>query len=134
MVARRVPDDAVQLDGLIAFHADRNAVLCAYRPLVRRSKPVLKLVKTWPAEAISALQDCFECTDLDMFREATTNGDSINLEEYMTSVTSYIGKCIDEKTVSKTTTRSNQKPWMTVEVRALLKSTDSTFRAGDKAA
>ncbi|KAK3514981.1 hypothetical protein QTP70_002331 [Hemibagrus guttatus] len=61
----------------------------AYRPLIRRSKPVLKQVKTWPARAISALQDCFECTDWNMFREAATNGKSINLEEYTTSVTSY---------------------------------------------
>ncbi|KAK3545229.1 hypothetical protein QTP70_002057 [Hemibagrus guttatus] len=70
-----------------------------------------------------------------MFREAATNGSSIILEEYTTSVTSYIGKCIDDVTVSKTiTTCSNQKPWMTAEVRALLKSRDSAFRAGDKAA
>ncbi|KAK3569956.1 hypothetical protein QTP86_007786, partial [Hemibagrus guttatus] len=107
----------------------------AYRPLVRRSKPVLKQVKTWPAGAISALQDCFECTDWNMFREAATNGDSINLEEYTTSVTSYICKCIDDVTVSKTiTTCSNQKLWMTAEVRALLKLRDSAFRAGDKEA
>ncbi|KAK3510918.1 hypothetical protein QTP70_025540 [Hemibagrus guttatus] len=103
----------------------------AYRPLIRCSKQV----KTWPAGAISALQDCFECTDWNMFREVATNGDSINLEEYTTSVTSHIGKCIDDVTVSKTiTTHSSQKPWMTAEVRALLKSRDSAFRAGDKAA
>ncbi|KAK3574928.1 hypothetical protein QTP86_019810, partial [Hemibagrus guttatus] len=55
--------------------------------------------------------------------------------EYTTSVTSYISKCIDDVTVSKTiTTCSNQKPWMTAEVRALLKSRDSAFRAGDKEA
>ncbi|KAK3545720.1 hypothetical protein QTP70_011351 [Hemibagrus guttatus] len=107
----------------------------AYRPLVRRSKTVLKQIKTWPAGATSALQDCFECTDWNMFREAATNGDSINLEEYTTSVTSYISKCINDVTVSKTiTTLSNQKPWMTAEVHSLLKSRDSAFRAGDKAA
>ncbi|KAK3565326.1 hypothetical protein QTP86_005493 [Hemibagrus guttatus] len=101
----------------------------------RCSKPVLKQVKTWPAGANSALQDCFECADLNMFREAATNGDSINLEEYMTSVTSYIGKCIDDMTVSKTmTTRSNQKPWMTAKFCTFLKLRDSTIRAGDKTA
>ncbi|KAI5087280.1 gastrula zinc finger protein XlCGF28.1-like [Silurus meridionalis] len=106
----------------------------AYRPLIRRSKPVLKQVKTWPEEATSALQDCFECTDWDMFREAATNGDSINLKEY-TSVTSNISKCVDDVTISKTiTTRSNQKPWMTANVRVLLKHRDSAFRSGDKAA
>ncbi|KAK3549941.1 hypothetical protein QTP86_016871, partial [Hemibagrus guttatus] len=67
--------------------------------------------------------------------EAATNGDSINLKEYTTSVTSHIGKCIDDVTVSKTiTTRSNQKPWMTAKVHALLKSRDSAFRAGEKTA
>ncbi|KAK3525836.1 hypothetical protein QTP70_010906 [Hemibagrus guttatus] len=76
-----------------------------------------------------------ECTDWNMFREAATNGDSINLEEYTTSVTSYIGKCIVDVTVSKTiTTCFNQKLWMTTEVRALLKLRDSAFRAGDKEA
>ncbi|KAK3550790.1 hypothetical protein QTP70_005470 [Hemibagrus guttatus] len=50
----------------------------AYRQLIRRSKLVLKLVKTWPEGAMSALQDCFECTDWDMF----------DLEEYTSSVTS----------------------------------------------
>ncbi|KAK3561947.1 hypothetical protein QTP86_019075, partial [Hemibagrus guttatus] len=100
-------------------------------PLVRRSKTVLKQVKTWPAGAISALQDCFECTDWDMFREAATNCDTTDLEEYMSSVTSYISKFIDDVTISKSiTTRSNQKPWMTTKMRALLKSRDS--RAEDK--
>ncbi|KAI4875046.1 hypothetical protein NFI96_014250 [Prochilodus magdalenae] len=107
----------------------------AYRPLVRRSKPVLKQVRTWPSGAISALQDCFEHTDWQMFREAATYSTTTDLEEYTSSVTSYISKCIDDVTVSKTiTTRPNQKPWMTAEVRALLKARDSAFKAGDKAA
>ncbi|KAK3512077.1 hypothetical protein QTP70_030370, partial [Hemibagrus guttatus] len=104
----------------------------AYRPLVRCSKPVLKQVKTWPAGAIFALQVCFECTDWDMFREAATNGKTTDLEEYTSSVTSYISKCTDDVTVSTTiTTRPNQKPWMTAKVLALIKSRDSAFRAGD---
>ncbi|KAK3569659.1 hypothetical protein QTP86_002643 [Hemibagrus guttatus] len=36
--------------------------------------------------------------------EATTNGDFINLQEYMASVTRYISKCIHDLTVSKTIT------------------------------
>ncbi|KAK3525553.1 hypothetical protein QTP86_034852, partial [Hemibagrus guttatus] len=105
----------------------------AYRPLVRRSKPVLKLVKTWPKGAISALQNCFECTDWDIFRESATNGVTTDLEEYTSSETNYISKCINEVTISKSiTTRSNQKPWMTTKVRALIKSRDSAFRVGDK--
>ncbi|KAI4894684.1 hypothetical protein NFI96_032406 [Prochilodus magdalenae] len=107
----------------------------AYRPLVRQSKPVLKQVRTWPSGAISALQDCFEHTDWQMFREAATYSTTTDLEEYTSSVTSYISKCIDDVTVSKTiTTRPNQKPWMTAEVHALLKARDSAFKAGYKAA
>ncbi|KAK3506979.1 hypothetical protein QTP70_033856 [Hemibagrus guttatus] len=92
----------------------------------RCSKLVLKLVKTWPEGAISALQDCFECTDWDMFREVATKGNTTDLEEYTSSVTSYTSKCIDDVTISKSiTTRSNQKLWMTAKVHALLKSRDS---------
>ncbi|KAI4879014.1 hypothetical protein NFI96_008915 [Prochilodus magdalenae] len=102
---------------------------------LKRSKPVLKQVRTWPSGAISALQDCFEHSDWQMFREAATYSTTTGLEEYTSSVTSYIGKCIDDVTVSKTiTTRPNQKPWMTAEVRALLKARDSAFKEGDKAA
>ncbi|MCJ8748276.1 hypothetical protein PDJAM_G00163490 [Pangasius djambal] len=60
---------------------------------------------------------------IDFTLEVATDVDFTNLEEYATSVTSSISKCIDDITVSKTiTTRSNQKPWMTAEVRALLKT------------
>uniref|UniRef100_A0A1A8ATP4 Reverse transcriptase domain-containing protein n=1 Tax=Nothobranchius furzeri TaxID=105023 RepID=A0A1A8ATP4_NOTFU len=107
----------------------------AYRPLVKRAKPVLRKAKTWPAGATSALQDCFECTDWNMFREAATYGDSTDLEEYTSSVSSYISKCIDDVTVSKTIiSRPNQKPWITAEVRTLLRTRDSAFKAGDKVA
>ncbi|KAK1786882.1 hypothetical protein P4O66_017263, partial [Electrophorus voltai] len=95
-------------------------------PIVRRSKPLLKQVRTWPAGAISALQDCFEQTTWITFKEAATDGGTVNLEEYTASVTGYISKCIDDVTVSKTiTTRPNQKPWMTAEVRMLLRTRDS---------
>ncbi|KAK3517023.1 hypothetical protein QTP70_030436, partial [Hemibagrus guttatus] len=107
-------------------------IIPAYRPLIRCSKPVLKLVKTWPEGAISALQDCFECTDWDMFREAATNTNTTDLKEYTSSMISYISKCIDDVTISKSITTSNQKLWMTAKVHALLKSRDSAFRVGDK--
>ncbi|KAF7699814.1 hypothetical protein HF521_002772 [Silurus meridionalis] len=68
-----------------------------------------------------------------MFREAATNSKSINLEEYTSSVTSYISKCIDDMTISKTiTTGSNQKPYMTAKVHAQLKQRDSTFEVQNR--
>ncbi|KAK1786835.1 hypothetical protein P4O66_017219, partial [Electrophorus voltai] len=100
-----------------------------------RSSDALKQVRTWPAGAISALQDCFEQTTWITFKEAATDGGTVNLEKYTASVTGYISKCIDDVTVSKTiTTHPNQKPWMTAEVRMLLRTRDSAFRTGDREA
>ncbi|KAK1784820.1 hypothetical protein P4O66_003490 [Electrophorus voltai] len=82
------------------------------------------------AGAISALQDCFEQTTKITFKEAATDDDTVNLEEYTASVTGYISKCIDDVTISHTIiTRPNQKPWMTAEVCMLLRTQDSAFRA-----
>ncbi|KAL0199309.1 hypothetical protein M9458_007849, partial [Cirrhinus mrigala] len=66
---------------------------------------------------------------------SATYNNHTDLHEYTETVTAYIKKCIDDVTVTKTiTTRANQKPWMTAEVRGLLKTRDDAFRSGDKAA
>ncbi|KAI4876751.1 hypothetical protein NFI96_007079, partial [Prochilodus magdalenae] len=185
----RVPEAAIQLDGLASFRADRDSALCVEFMVVRcrpfylprefttvlivsvyippgatakaalflpkfhqhvnfatRGANALDLVYTNIPSAYRAepcphlgysdhISDCFEHTDWQMFREAATYSTTTDLEEYTSSVTSYIGKCIDDVTISKTiTTRPNQKPWMTAEVRALLKARDSALKAGDKAA
>ncbi|KAK1804667.1 hypothetical protein P4O66_020056, partial [Electrophorus voltai] len=122
----------VHPDGLFIVTRDFN--YANLKPIVRCSKPLLKQVRTWPAGAMSALQDCFEQTTWITFKEAVTDGGIVNLEEYTASVTGYISKCIDDVTVSKTiTTRPNQKPWMTAEVCMLLRTRD-TFRTGDREA
>ncbi len=107
----------------------------AYRPLLKLAKPVQKLITIWPENATSTLQDCFQCTDWYMFKEAATYNNHTDLQEYTETMTAYIKKCMDDVTVTKTiTTRANQKPWMTAEVRGLLKTRDEAFRSGDKAA
>ncbi len=107
----------------------------AYRPLLKLIKPVKKLITILPDDATSTLQDCFQCTDWNMFKEAATYNNHTDLQEYTETVTVYIKKCIDDVTVTKTIiTRANQKPWMTAEVRGLLKTRDEAFRSGDKAA
>ncbi|KAL0168115.1 hypothetical protein M9458_036337 [Cirrhinus mrigala] len=107
----------------------------AYRPLLKLAKPVQKQIKVWPDDATSTLQDCFQCADWNMFREAATYNNHTDLHEYAETVPAYIKKCIDDVTVTKTiTTCANQKPWMTAEVRGLLKTRDDAFRSGDKAA
>ncbi len=107
----------------------------AYRPLLKLAKPVQKLITIWPENATSTLQDCFQCTDWNIFKEAATYNNHTDLQEYTETVTAYIKKCMDDVTVTKTiTTRANQKPWMTAEVRGLLKTRDEAFRSGDKVA
>ncbi len=101
----------------------------AYRPLLKLAKPVQKLITIWPDDATSTLQDCFQCTDWNMFKEAATYNYHTDLQEYTEIVTAYIKKCIDDVTVTKTiTTRANQKPWMTAEVRGLLKTRDEALK------
>ncbi len=107
----------------------------AYRPLLKLAKPVQKQITVWPDNATSALQDCFQDTDWNMFKEAATYNNHTDLQEYTETVTAYIKNCIDDVTVTKTiTTRPNRKPCMTAEVRGLLKTRDESFRSGDKAA
>ena len=75
----------------------------AYRPLVKVTKPVHKQI-----------QDCFDTTDWNMFKQAATYNNTTDLQEYSETVTAYITKCIDDVTVTKTiTVRANQRPWMT---------------------
>nr|XP_049579070.1 uncharacterized protein LOC125970585 [Syngnathus scovelli] len=58
----------------------------------------------------------------------------MDIEEYTDSVTSYITKCIDDVTCSKSVvTRANWKPWLTGAVLRLLRARDKAFRAGDEA-
>ncbi|KAK3506482.1 hypothetical protein QTP70_001798 [Hemibagrus guttatus] len=84
------------------WHHISFMLIPSYKPLVTRSKPVQKL-------------------------------GNCNQRRYHRFGGIYTSKCIDDVTISKSiTTRSNQKLWMTAKVHALLKSRDSTFRAGDK--
>ncbi|KAM9816502.1 uncharacterized protein ACBT44_010814 isoform 1-T1 [Syngnathus typhle] len=109
-------------------------LLPAYRQMVRASRPVRKQVRVWPEGASDALRDCFGSTDWDMFRRAATCVDRTDIEEYTDSVSSYIRKCIDDVTLSKSiVTRANRKPWLTGAVFRLLRARDKAFRAGDEA-
>ena len=105
----------------------------AYRPLVKVAKPVQKQIQVWPEGSSEALQDCFDTTDWNMFKQAATYNNSTDLQEYSETVTAYITKCIEDVTVTKTiTVRANQKPWMTGEVYRLLETRNAAFRAGDE--
>ena len=99
----------------------------AYVPLIRSTKPSIKIVKAWPEGTLSQLQDCFERTVWDLF-------DQGDLEEYTETVLFYIKRCADNVAVQKQIcVFPNQKRWMSKEVQMLLKKCNTTLRSGDKA-
>ncbi len=44
----------------------------AYRPIVKVTKPVHRQIQVWPEGSSEALQDCFNTTDWNMFKQAAT--------------------------------------------------------------
>ncbi|KAI3362739.1 hypothetical protein L3Q82_001805 [Scortum barcoo] len=110
-------------------------VLPAYRPLLRRHTPTQRTITVWPSDAVPALQDCFQRTDWQIFREAAVREGEVDLEEYTSAVLGYISKCTEDVTSTRTVTGyPNQKPWLNAEVRSLLKARDAAFRSGDRLA
>ncbi|KAI4875037.1 hypothetical protein NFI96_007081 [Prochilodus magdalenae] len=94
-------------------------------PAYRQSS---KSVYQWSKEAIFTLQDCFETTDWQMFRDAA----GTDTNEYTDSITSYVSKCTDD-IVPKINVRTfpNQKPWINTEVRAKLRAQTTAYNTGD---
>jgi len=106
-----------------------------HHPVIKNNKPTERTITVWPNGAVSMLQDCFERTAWQVFREAATGRNGVDLEEYASSVCGYISKCVNDVTTTKKITMyPNQKPWLNGAVRSLLKARDSAFRSGDKVA
>ncbi len=99
----------------------------AYRPLICRTKPTTRTIQVWTEGVSSASQDCFEHIDWGVFKEGA------DLEEYTSSVLSYINFCTDAVLPTKTITAfPNQKPWLDRTVWPLLKARDAAYRSGDR--
>ncbi len=98
----------------------------AYKPLICRARPTVKTVQVWSNEATSMLQDSFEHTDWDVFKEGA------DLEEYTSAVLAYVHFCTDTVLPTKTIKAfPNQKPWLDSTVRMLLKARDTAYRSDD---
>ena len=81
----------------------------------------------WPDEADAKPQDCFASTDWNMFWDSS-NG----IEEYTTSVTGFINKCIEDVVPTVTVrTYPNRKPWITGNIRSELKGGAASFKDWD---
>ncbi|XP_049889973.1 uncharacterized protein LOC126383492 [Epinephelus moara] len=111
--------------------ADHNLahLLPVYRPLVQREPATTRTVKRWSEEAEEALKDCFETTVWEVLSDS--HGEDI---DSMTSCTTdYINFCV-VSTVPTRTVRcfSNTKPWITPDLKALLKEKRRAFNSGNK--
>jgi hypothetical protein len=83
--------------------------------------------KKWSDDAHAKLQDCFASTDWNMFRDS-----SDEIEEYTTSVTCFINKCIDEVVPTVTVrTYPNQMSWITGNISTELKGRAAYFKERD---
>ncbi|KAI3368907.1 hypothetical protein L3Q82_025428 [Scortum barcoo] len=111
--------------------ADHNLVhlLPVYKTLVHRQPAVTRTVKKWSEEAEEALKDCFNTTLWDVFSDA--HGEDIDSLTHC--LTDYINFCV-ENTVPTRTVRSfsNSKPWITPDIKALLKEKRRAFVSGNK--
>lgn len=93
-----------------------------YRLLICRSKPTSSTIQVRTEEGSSALQDCFEHTNWNVFKEGA------DLEQYTSPVLSYINFCTDAVLPTKTImVFPNQKSWVDSTVRALLKVRDAAY-------
>ncbi len=104
-------------------------LLPAYRQKLKSSKPILRTVKRWTAEAEQDLQACFELTDWSVFEAAATD-----LDELTDTVTSYISFCEDMCVPTRTyLTFNNDKPWFSTKLKQLRLAKEDAYRSGDKA-
>ena len=81
----------------------------------------------WPGGAMDRLQNCFEYTDWDIFKQAVNGNNHIDLNTcYNTSVLDNITFCMNSVTTKKTIlTLPNHKPWLNGAVTGLLKARDA---------
>jgi hypothetical protein len=80
----------------------------------------------WSDDVNATLQDCFASTDWNMIWDSSNC-----IEEYTTSVTSFINKCIDVVPTVNVRTYSNQNPWITGNIRTKLKARAAAFKEWD---
>ncbi|KAI4882431.1 hypothetical protein NFI96_006031 [Prochilodus magdalenae] len=99
-----------------------------YRQKLKTNKPVITTVKRWTSGDTEKLQGCLESTNWAVSEEATDG-----LDEYTDTVTSYISFCEDSCISTKSQVRySNNKPWLTAELKQLRREEEEAFRSGDR--
>lgn len=103
-------------------------LLPTYKTVLKRYKAQVRVIKDWTDESILCLQDCFDCTDWEMFKKSC--GDDLN--EWTDVTCSYIAFCRDMIVPYKQVKiYPNNKPWITKTVKDSLQKKQSCFKGGD---
>ena len=106
--------------------SDHNSIFLipAYKQKLKQEVPVTSSIRKWSDDSDATLQDCFASTDRSMFRDSS-NG----IEEYTTSVISFINKYINDIFPTVTVrTYPNQKSWVTGNICIELKARAAAFK------
>lgn len=110
-------------------HGDHNCVylLPTYKTVLKREKVTSKDIKIWTEDSVQCLQECFECTNWNMFVDAC-DGD---LDELADVTCSYAAFCRDMIITSKKVKMyPNNKPWVTKSVKSSIQAKKLAFKQG----
>ena len=106
--------------------SDHNSILVipAYKQTQKQEAPVTQSIKSGQ---MKQMLSCRTRTEWNMFRDSF-----VGIEEYITSVTGFINKCIDDVVPTVTvSTYPNKKPGITGNIRTDLKGTAAAFKERD---
>ncbi|KAI3359051.1 hypothetical protein L3Q82_015420, partial [Scortum barcoo] len=86
-------------------------------------------ITTWSEEARDALRDCFDTTDW----EVLCGPHEQDIDSLTDCITDYINFCVETTVPTKRVQCfSNNKPWVTPDLRALLLEKRTAFQSGDR--
>ena len=107
---------------------DHNIIqlLPTYKSVLKTVKIVEKPVTVWNDDGTAKLRGCFECTTWETLYDSCSSVSNV-----VDTVTEYMNFCVDTilpKTIVKI--YPNEKPWVTKEVKKLLKAKQSNMHFG----
>lgn len=109
--------------------ADHNCVylLPSYKTVLKRENTRTRDVKVWSEDSILSFQECFSCTDWNIFVHSC--GD--DLDELVDVTCSYMAFCRDMIIPCKRVKiYPNNKPWVSVSVKACIQRKAMAFKNG----
>ena len=107
-------------------NSDHSMVMMipTYTQRAKSTKPETTQITQWTQCAVETLQDCFECTDWNVFRDVWSD-----IHEVTDTVTSYIQFCEEICLPRKTiTVYPNSNVWFNSNIKNLIVAKDAAYR------